>query len=449
MSVAVETRDLDALAPPVGPSPGHPVLRWAVLIAAAVLFLSVEYNPGAAWSGERGVASEEMTMSNAEAMARVAQQGTLQRQVPLLLLGAAGVLALLRRGGARLRARGALGWLVVSYAGLLTVSIVWTDDPLLSARRLLAFVLMSAAIAATVRKVTDDEVVHAALLASAGFVAISLGVEVSTGAFHPAAHDYRFSGVFHPNTLATFCAVLALAAAAVAPRSAWRWPAYALAAAALALLVLTRSRTSLVTVLLALTVRWLAAARPSRAIFATVVIAWTACLAALLVGDALLPRVFQALLMERPDSEIRSFTGRTALWDVLLEYVAQRPVLGYGVGGFWTPHHVQEVSRSAGWTAAHAHSTYLEQLLQFGVVGLAMYALASLAGVGRAVARLHRTGAAGPAFMTSLVVYCVAFGALETVEPSPRFLTFLFFWAVAFLAFRDEADDGGSRCAST
>lgn len=450
MSVAVQAPELNALPTPVGAARSQLVLRWALALAGAALFFAVEYNPGAAWTEERALPSEAASILAAQDMARSAARGTLQRQVPLLILGAAGVVGLLRRGGARLGARGALAWLVIAYLGLLAASALWSDDLSLSARRLLAFTMMSAAIAATVRRVPAEDVVAWALLASAGYVGIALAVELGTGAFQPSSYGYRFSGVYHPNTLGTFCAMLALAAAAIAPRSTRRWLVYAMGAAAVALLVLTRSRTSLVAVLLALTVQRLAGARPSRGILALVVVSWAACLALLVGGDALLPRMAGALLMERTDTDVGSFSGRTWLWDVLLEYVAQRPVLGYGLGGFWTPRHLQEVYRGAGWAAAHAHSTYIEQLLQVGVVGLAIYVLTALAGIGRAVVHLNRTGAAGPAFMLSLLVYCLLIGALETVEPAPRFLTFLFFWSIAFLAFRRAPPAAGrSRCAST
>lgn len=450
MSVAVQASRLDVLAAPVSAARSRAALRWALALAGAALFFALEYNPGAAWTEEGAQPSEAAALGAAQQMARSAEQGTLQRQVPVLLLGLAGGLALLRRGGARLRARGAAGWVALAYLGLLAASVLWSGDPLLSGRRLLAFALMLVAIAATVRRVPGEEVVRWALLASAGFVAVALAVELGTGAFQPAGYDYRFSGVYHPNTLATFCAVLALAAAALAPRSAHRWLLHAAVAAALVLLVLTRSRTSLAAVLLALPLQRLAAARPSRAVLAVLAVAWASCLALLVGGEALLPRLADAFLMDRTEAEVGSFTGRTWLWAVLLDRVAERPVLGYGLGGFWTPANVQDVYRAAGWVAAHAHSTYVEQLLQVGVVGLALYVASVVLGVGRGLVRLHRTGDPAPAFITSLLVYGLLLGALETVDPSPRFLTFLFFWSVAFLAFRDAPPSPGSaRCAST
>ena len=51
-------------------------------------------------------------------------------------------------------------------------------------------------------------------------------------------------------------------------------------------------------------------------------------------------------------------------------YVEQRPILGYGYGGFWTPSHISEISEGEKWGIPNSHSAYLDNLLMLGVVGL-------------------------------------------------------------------------------
>jgi exopolysaccharide production protein ExoQ len=62
-------------------------------------------------------------------------------------------------------------------------------------------------------------------------------------------------------------------------------------------------------------------------------------------------------------------TGRVGIWKGLLPVAMERPILGYGVGGFWTPttqlaHDIRE-----------AHNGYLEILLETGFVGIFFFSI--------------------------------------------------------------------------
>lgn len=75
-----------------------------------------------------------------------------------------------------------------------------------------------------------------------------------------------------------------------------------------------------------------------------------------------------------------SFTGRVPLWSILFQDWAERPLLGFGVGGYFTEYKIQEFTRMLGWDANNAHNGFLEALLDVGLVGIfilliVMYAL--------------------------------------------------------------------------
>jgi len=53
----------------------------------------------------------------------------------------------------------------------------------------------------------------------------------------------------------------------------------------------------------------------------------------------------------------------------VIEHIAQRPLLGYGYHGFWTPDRVYEMSLEQEWTVPNAHSTYLDVVLNTGLLG--------------------------------------------------------------------------------
>lgn len=68
-----------------------------------------------------------------------------------------------------------------------------------------------------------------------------------------------------------------------------------------------------------------------------------------------------------------SFTGRTDLWDLLLEnYINQRPLWGYGYRAFWEEFS-DTISLSMRWSVTHAHNGFLDLVLSIGLLGLFLF----------------------------------------------------------------------------
>jgi O-antigen ligase len=63
-----------------------------------------------------------------------------------------------------------------------------------------------------------------------------------------------------------------------------------------------------------------------------------------------------------------SLTGRTQIWATLIPYAMKKPIIGHGVGGFWT-------TEMRALTSSHAHNGYLDVLLNFGFLGLGLISL--------------------------------------------------------------------------
>jgi O-antigen ligase len=61
-----------------------------------------------------------------------------------------------------------------------------------------------------------------------------------------------------------------------------------------------------------------------------------------------------------------SFTGRSVVWAELTPYALEKPIIGYGWGGFWT---------EAKQEALHfpAHNGYLETMLNLGIIGTILF----------------------------------------------------------------------------
>src|SRR3546814_10899570 len=61
-----------------------------------------------------------------------------------------------------------------------------------------------------------------------------------------------------------------------------------------------------------------------------------------------------------------SLTGRVPLWSVLIEhYVSDRPLLGHGFQGFWTPRHIVEVSAYQDWAIEIGRASCRERVCQY------------------------------------------------------------------------------------
>jgi exopolysaccharide production protein ExoQ len=90
-----------------------------------------------------------------------------------------------------------------------------------------------------------------------------------------------------------------------------------------------------------------------------------------------------AIVAWSPDSLLEmigkdpTLTGRTDLWPYVLNYIHERPILGWGYSAFWSPANAAaiKISIALGWTVPEAHNGLLELLLEVGSVGTAFFAV--------------------------------------------------------------------------
>jgi exopolysaccharide production protein ExoQ len=106
-----------------------------------------------------------------------------------------------------------------------------------------------------------------------------------------------------------------------------------------------------------------------------------------------------------------TLTGRTEVWADVLPLMKQQPLLGYGLGSFWTD------ARRALYEIPTAHNGYLDILLELGEVGLGFYAVWLLS----CTRQLHRTLAQdygwasfGICLLVMALVYNITESALNT-----------------------------------
>ena len=69
-----------------------------------------------------------------------------------------------------------------------------------------------------------------------------------------------------------------------------------------------------------------------------------------------------------------TLSGRTTLWEVAIDKIAERPWLGYGYQGFWQEGGGAEVIWQAeGYKPPHAHNGFINMALDLGLIGLFLF----------------------------------------------------------------------------
>ena len=142
----------------------------------------------------------------------------------------------------------------------------------------------------------------------------------------------------------------------------------------------------------------------------------------LLISLFALILLFPAFLLD-PDFFLGVFgkdstlTGRTDVWDAVIELISQKPVLGWGYRAMWVPTDSVTVwvdRRTGEWGAPSAHNAFLEITLELGLIGLASLILIVCQGFWRAI----RCCALGllPFGLFSLVFFVGAIVAGQTIE---------------------------------
>ncbi len=88
------------------------------------------------------------------------------------------------------------------------------------------------------------------------------------------------------------------------------------------------------------------------------------------VGSVIFEPVRKLVESVMPDA---TFTGRTEIWELALQYAGLRPITGYGFGAFWgTQQVVYGLGDNSSWVnaATDAHNAYVNLALTVGIPGL-------------------------------------------------------------------------------
>ena len=393
---------------------------WIAVLVLGAVFFFTEHT--------FDVSLQEGFTDLTEDMLDTAEGGNVSRQIAFLALAAFGAINLLLPGRqfsrpslpAVLLVSGSIAWCIVS--------VLWTTDVNMTVRRLIVMLCCVIGALGIVKQYSARQLLKAALVLSASFLALGVATELVLGTFRPFSAEYRFSGSLHPNTQSMNLVVLCLAAFCLAreraPRRGWL---LAIFCVGLTFLLLTKSRTGLAALVASIAFLWIGSTHFRTKLIGASGILWTVSTAALLLalfGFDPLEKMTDAALMGRRE-DATSLTLRIPLWEELSTYVMERPIAGYGFESFWTPDRIESLSDSVEWGARESHSRYIDTLLALGLVGLVLMLATTFAGLTLAWALFRQTGEPGYGFICGVLVFGLVDGITESGMVAPLFATFL------------------------
>lgn len=425
-----------AFLPPPQPPGSSKLVFWTALTVGAIFF-AAEHD----WQASK----RETFAPTADEMESSAAAGSLGRRLAFPFLAAWGLICIGCRPKVNVSWRGVLPWILAAYLLVCAASLLWSDDPSLTGRRLIVLGCFALGAMCLGTRLELPEICRLVWLVSASYVALGVAIELLLQTFRPWQSDYRFAGSAHPNTQVMYCALAFLSSLAVRTPFAWRGMPGLVALSAGGLIILTGSRTGCAGLLAAVAAYGLIQCswRTNARLALIVVMAAPVILLLVLMADVDLFRNVEQLALLGREDHAESLTGRIPLWDELSWYVRARPLLGYGYNSFWDPDHIYAVSSTLKWGINDSHNAYLESTLSVGLVGTGLLLLAVLLAVRRARLHYRATRLPGYAFLFAVFVLGFVNAFLESGMTLLRFVPFVAALGMVRLALREAAEGNG------
>jgi O-antigen ligase len=261
------------------------------------------------------------------------------------------------------------------------VSVVASWEPSLAARRL-AFALIFLSISAMIlllpknlRHFRDLMALVAIIVLTACYLGVvfapQLAIHQATDFLEPE-HAGSWRGVFPHKNEAGATMVLLIFIGIFVARAHRALLGGAIVFLATVFLLFTQSKNAIGMLPLVFLVSAIVGRRRSPVTSVLLVIAVVAALNLFSVGTVLFEPIRKLVGSVMPDA---TFTGRTEIWELALQYIARRPLTGCGFSAFWgTPQVVYGIGESASWVnaASDAHNAYVNLALGIGLPGLAL-----------------------------------------------------------------------------
>lgn len=131
-----------------------------------------------------------------------------------------------------------------------------------------------------------------------------------------------------------------------------------------------------------------------------------------------------------------TLTGRTEIWQAVLDMIWRRPWLGYGYGAFWQGYagesaYVWLVLPENNYPM-HAHNGFLDLWIDLGLVGLLLFLAVFLRAFARAISRIFWGGSADEFWPLAFLMFMLYCGTAYPVGMERNSIWWVIFVAVVF-----------------
>jgi exopolysaccharide production protein ExoQ len=346
--------------------------------------------------GTNALIMDEWT--SAQTTQQAAAQGSLPNQLLVVSYGAVGMFFLV---SAIKRSSGTLRWVLALWLLYLCwgyISLLWSVDPSISVRRLIAFTLISLGSIGfgagfyggrpDGRNLLLRHAVLAGILAAlALLIPFVLRGNVGnlldpTYVLRPAANTYSYVAL--PALVAS---LIMIATSTLHLRQWRRYDWVLISVLGLAIFVL-KTRGPFLSAVLALSIVYLCyKIWVGERLLPIGVLLTVAVGAYVLYAEEALDWLIPYLTRGASPELTYSLTGRVQLWDALLFDVKQHLLSGVGFGAYWNPVNLGRLQQTFGHAAVVAHNGYIDELLATGIIGLTLllvfWSYTSLTALGR------------------------------------------------------------------
>lgn len=410
-------------------------LLWAIFYLATPL--DARFTVSNAFNAVNDTSDEDRAELNAELTA----QGSLARELSLVALAIFGGACLMLPAERRVKFQGIGGMLIVGFLAWAIASVAWSGEIGTTVRKQAVLICLAIAALGVAKRFSLRQIVYFTVFSAGMLMVAGLVSELALGTFQPLDPDYRFSGLTWPAFNAWTLSLLLLGGAVLYPAAGkYRNALVALCIAAFAAIVMAKTRASAAGFVAGLGV-YAALMWPPRRVLLSLLAGVTCISAGVLFLSLATPNAGDTLVdvvnLGRAESA-EGISGRSQLWEDLMPYIADRPLLGYGYDSFWTPDHLVEIGED-NWGAPDAHNGYINLTLGVGLIGAAAYVLVLLSGFCRACTRSLKTRSADYAFAGGTIVVSAINTGFVSTQLAPSLYTFITLAVLAHLGFIAES----------
>lgn len=134
-----------------------------------------------------------------------------------------------------------------------------------------------------------------------------------------------------------------------------------------------------------------------------------------------------------------TLTGRTGLWELVLDEIGDHPWAGYGYGAFWQGFTgpSRELWLELPWMPPHAHNGLLELMLNLGALGAVLWGMSLVVSLRRAVRAVRRHPSIDALWPLLVVCFTVVYNLTEVTGPQNN-LFWTLYVAASFSLLRPE-----------